>query len=64
MCDNTLDNCDNTHKNYGNTRNKSCQLKLNDIDCHVNCHVEFGVQISVSSIMNLPNYLTTEHNIK
>ena len=37
--DSTLVNGDNTH-------DKSCQLKLNDMDCHGNYHVGFGVQVS------------------
>ena len=41
--DNTLSNCGNTRKNYSNTYDKLCQLKLNDIDCHVNCRVGFDI---------------------
>ena len=26
-----------------NTHEKSYQLKLNDMNCHVNCHTRFGV---------------------
>ena len=35
----------------GNTHDKSCQLKLNNIDCHVNCHSGFDAQIGVPSII-------------
>ena len=31
----------NTRENDDNTRGRPCQLKLNDMDCHVICHVGF-----------------------
>ena len=43
---NTLGNSGNTYGNYGNIRGKPYQLKLNDMDCYVNCHIGFGAQIS------------------
>ena len=32
--------------NDDNTRDKSCQLKLNDRNFHVKCHIRFGAQIN------------------
>ena len=29
-----------------NTYDKSCQLKLNNIDCHMYCHMKFDVNFS------------------
>ena len=34
---NTYSNDDNTSINNDNIRGKLCKLKLNDIDCHINC---------------------------
>ena len=43
----------------GNTLGNSCQLKLNDKDCHVYCHVgfgaSFGIKFGVLSIILLKN---------
>ena len=58
-CDNTRGNYNSTRENDGNTHDKPCQLKLNDIDCLVNYNVRFsaqvGVQIGVSSIIEIGN---------
>ena len=45
MYGNTCDNSGNTRGNDSNTHGKPCQLKLNGIDYHINCHVRFGAQI-------------------
>ena len=45
MHDITCGNGNNTYGNDGNAHSKSCQLKLNYINCHVNSHVRFGVQV-------------------
>ena len=42
----TRDNGGNTRENNGNRRDKLYQLKLNDIDCHDNCHIGFSEQVS------------------
>ena len=63
---NTCDNDDNTSENYSNTRGKSYELKLNDMDYHINYHVKFdaqlGTQISVPSIIDslMFKYLLSE----
>ena len=36
----TLGNGGSKHENDGNTRNKLCRLKLNNIDCHVINYVD------------------------
>ena len=33
--------CDNTCENDDNTHSRLCQLKLNDMDCHIICRVKF-----------------------
>ena len=43
--------CDNTSSNGENTHDKSCQLKLNNINCHVIYHMGFGAQVSIPSII-------------
>ena len=48
---NIHDNDGNTCENDGNIRGKSCQLKLNNMNCHTNCHVGFSAQIGVPSII-------------
>ena len=35
----------------GNTHDKPYQLKKDDIDCHVNYHLEFGSQVSVPVLL-------------
>ena len=54
--DNIRNNCGNIRENYGNIRDKSCQLKLNNMNYNVNYHVEFGAQISIPSIIDMKNY--------
>ena len=46
-CGNTFGNGGNTRGNDDNTCGKSCHLKLNDMDCNVNCHVGFGAQVGI-----------------
>ena len=29
-----------------NTHDKSCKLKLNNIDCYINCHVKFSANFN------------------
>ena len=36
-----------------NIHDKPCQLKLNDMNCHVYCHIEFGV--SFGTQVGIPN---------
>ena len=52
------DNSGNTHGNYGNTHDKLCKLKLNDMDYHVNCHVRFGTQVSAQ--IGVPRIIVLE----
>ena len=52
---NTRGSDDNSRINDGNTRDKPCQLKLNDIDCHVNYHVRIDAQVGIHSIVELHN---------
>ena len=40
-----------------NICDRLCQLKLNDINYRIICHVEFGLQISILSIIILVNNL-------
>ena len=49
-------------KMCNNMHGKLCQLKLNDMDCHVYCHigfdVGFGAQFDVPSIIH--EYISNE----
>ena len=35
----------------GNLYDKLCQLKLNDMDCYVYCHIRFGVNFNTQFVV-------------
>ena len=55
-------NSSNTRRNNVNTCGKSCQLKLNDMNYHVNCHKKFDTQIDYQ--IGVPNIIVFNYTVK
>ena len=53
MSGNTFGNGGDTRGNDDNTRSKLCQLKLNGMNCHVNCHFRFDAQVEIPSTIDI-----------
>ena len=41
----------------GNTHDKPCQLKLDDINCYVYCHIKFSINFDTKFNVSIFNYL-------